>query len=301
MIDQLIDKIREKKNPTVAGLDTKLDYLPEAMRQNVQSFSEAANAITTFNKELIDALWDVVPAVKIQVAYYEMYSVAGMQAFYETAAYASSKGLIVIADVKRNDIGSTAQAYAEAYLGQTDLGMAKQRAFSADFCTVNPYLGSDGILPFVHCCKEYDKGIFVLVKNSNPSSGELQDIVVNGKPIYCHMGDKVAEWGKEQIGSYGYSNVGAVVGATYPEQGKELRENLSSVFFLIPGYGAQGATGKDIAQMFDAKGNGGIVNASRSLLCAYKKEAYAGLDFQTAARKEALRMQDDLCSNIKGL
>ena len=296
IIDRLIEKIQNMQNPTTMGLDTRLEYLPANMLPVAINFQSAANAILAFNKRLIDAVYDIVPSVKIQSAYYEMYGYEGVKTFYETARYAQSKGMIVIADCKRNDIGATAQAYAMAYLGQTP--MVNDMAFDADFLTVNPYLGTDGIQPFTDACKENGKGIFVLVKTSNPSSGELQDLYCGEQTIYEVMGGYVQKWGKDLIGSRGYSSVGAVVGATYPEQGAKLRQELKNVFFLVPGYGAQGAGGKELSGMFDKDGSGAIVNASRSLLCAYKQERYKGMDFDKATREEALCMKKDIISNI---
>ena len=299
MIDRLIDAIIEKRNPTVMGLDPLLEYLPESEYKfgDEASFEEAAEKILDFNKRLIDAVCDIVPAVKLQLAYYEMYSVPGIKCLYETAEYAAGRGMIVIGDGKRNDIGSTASAYSGAYLGRTQLAKTEtDRAFKFDFLTVNPYLGSDGIKPFINDIIRYDRGIFVLVKTSNPSSGELQDLqITDGRFIYEAVGDSVLGWGLSSIGKYGYSDVGAVVGATYPRQCDELRQRLGTVFFLIPGYGAQGAGAADLAGGFDENGLGAIVNASRSLMCAYKKH---GLPFDEAARKEALFMQQDLLNSL---
>lgn len=297
MIDRLIEAIEAKKNPTVLGLDTRIEYFPEKFASgfDLTTFSGAADGIIAYNKALMDALVETVPAVKIQLAYYEMYGLEGLRAFAETVAYAKKKGFVVMVDGKRNDIGATATAYAAAYLGETPLTGGNAQAFDADYLTVNPYLGSDGVLPFVEACKAEDKGIFVLVKTSNPSSGQLQDLVVEGERIYQRVGRLVSEWGKELIGKYGYSDVGAVVGATYPEQGAELRKLLPSVFFLVPGYGAQGGGGKELADCFDDSGRGAIVNASRSLLCAYKKH---GGDFDEAAFVEAKRMREDLAEAV---
>ena len=302
MIDRLIEAIKAKQNPTVAGLDTRLEYLPQSFLDglgfDVRDFSTAAQAILQFNKNLVDALADVVPAVKVQIAYYEMYGVAGVECFYQTCAYAKAKDLVVMADAKRNDIGATAEAYSNAFLGKTPVNGQMLDAFNADMLTVNPYLGIDGIAPFVADCKKQDKGIFVLVKTSNVSSGDFQDLyLADGRQVFEAVGDKVAEWGQSAIGKYGYSDVGAVVGATYPQQGAKLRARLPGVFFLIPGYGAQGAMAQDVALMFDEKGTGGIVNASRSLLLAYQKAGTQ--DFAAAAREEALRMQADLLQALR--
>lgn len=301
-MDLMIDRIIEKHNPTVAGLDTRVEYLPEEFIAElgigaIDTMEKAAQAILAYNKRLIKALCDIVPAVKVQIAYYEMYGVAGMKAFEETLKAAHEAGMSVMVDAKRNDIGATAEAYATSYLGKTQLPAGEARAFEGDFVTVNAYLGVDGVKPFVSACEKNGGGIFALVKTSNPSSGQLQDMKLeDGRTVYEMMGDLVSEWGESTIGRHGYSQVGAVVGATYPEQGRELRSRMKHTFFLVPGYGAQGATGKDIAGCFDEKGLGAIVNASRSLLCAWKKQP--GVAFDTAARNEAIRMRDDITANI---
>ena len=301
-MDLMIDRIIEKHNPTVAGLDTRVEYLPEEFIAElgigaIDTMEKAAQAILAYNKRLIKALCDIVPAVKVQIAYYEMYGVAGMKAFEETLKAAHEAGMSVMVDAKRNDIGATAEAYATSYLGKTQLPAGEARAFEGDFVTVNAYLGVDGVKPFVNACEKNGGGIFALVKTSNPSSGQLQDMKLeDGRTVYEMMGDLVSEWGESTIGRHGYSQVGAVVGATYPEQGRELRARMKHIFFLVPGYGAQGATGKDIAGCFDEKGLGAIVNASRSLLCAWKKQP--GVAFDTAARNEAIRMRDDITANI---
>ena len=300
-IDTLIQRIRETRNPSVIGLDTCLAHLPEDfLRAHLPgedaTLAQAAEAIYAYNCALVDALHDIVPAVKVQVAYYEMYGPAGIAVFARTLDYAARHGLSVIADAKRNDIGATAEAYAAAFLGETAVGAARHRAFAADFVTVTPYLGADGIAPFVQACATYGRGMFVLAKTSNPSSGQLQDLQVEGEAIYTRMGDLVAEWGRDLIGVEGYSAVGAVVGATYPAQGTALRARLPQTFFLVPGYGAQGATGADLAGCFDTKGEGAIVNASRSILCAWKKRPE--LPFTQAAREEALRMREDILAGL---
>ena len=305
-MDKLIKKIIEKQNPSVMGLDTKLAYIPQQLRdtfgEDCADFASCARAILQYNKMLIDAVYDIVPGVKLQAAYYEMYSHEGMQAFRQTAAYAKEKGLYVIADVKRNDIGATAEAYASAYLGTTVLQNTEDCAFDMDSVTLNAYLGSDGIKPFLDICAQIDKTAFILVKTSNKSSGELQDMLLSdGRKIYEAMGDMVAQWGEASIGRYGYSSAGAVVGATYPQQGRELRERLAHTFFLIPGYGAQGGAAEDLAGCFDSRGLGGVVNASRSLICAYQKECYSGMTPAEAARTEAIRMRDDIVGTLKKL
>lgn len=304
-MDRLITAIMEKQNPTALGLDTRLEYVPQTLwerfNEKGNSFESCARIIYGYNQLLIDALRDIVPCVKVQLAYYEMYSYAGLKAFYDTCAYAKASGLYVIADGKRNDIGATAEAYGAAYLGKTNLaGDSQEGAFFCDGLTINGYLGSDGILPFKNNCSQYNKTAFVLVKTSNPSSGELQDLTLSdGRKVYEAMADMVEGWGRENIGAYGYSNIGAVVGATYKKQAAELRRKYKNMFFLIPGYGAQGAGAEDIEVSFDSRGLGGIVNASRSILCAYKKPEYSHLEPEEAARKECERMREDIVGCLK--
>ena len=305
IMDRLYARISELKNPTVAGLDTRIEYLPESfvaeiLPEGIRSFEDAAEAVYQYNVRLVDALCDIVPAVKVQVAYYEMYGPAGMVAFEKTMQYAKDKGLIVMADVKRNDIGATAGCYANAYVGATPLPQGEARAFASDIATINPYLGVDGVKPFVDACAANGTGVFSLVKTSNPSSGQLQDMrFEDGRTLYEAVADLVESWGEETRGETGYSVVGAVVGATYPEQGTALRARMPHTFFLVPGYGAQGATGKDIAGCFDQNGSGAIVNASRSILCAWKRRE--GMAFDAAAREEAIRMRADLCDCLKAM
>ncbi|MGN0596371.1 MAG: orotidine-5'-phosphate decarboxylase, partial [Ruminiclostridium sp.] len=263
-----------------------------------ETLKGAAKALLEFNKGLIDALHQVVPAIKPQAAYYEMYGTAGVKTLYKTQEYAKKRGMLVITDGKRNDIGTTMEAYATAHLGKVKVGENEYCPFLGDALTVNGYLGSDGIKPLIKVCNEYNKGIFVLVKTSNPSSGELQDKLIDGVSVYETMGNMCEEWGKELMGKYGYSGVGAVVGATYPEQIKELRTKLPHTFFLIPGYGAQGASAKDIAGAFDSNGLGGIVNSSRGIMCAYKKEGCDEHDYAGAAYREAIRMRDEIMSFV---
>lgn len=302
-MDRLIDKIKEKNNPTVAGLDPKLEFIPSRIKsrcteQYGNTMKAAAEALYKFNIGLIDAICDIVPAVKPQCAYYEMYGFHGVEALYKTIAYAKQRGMYVITDGKRNDIGSTMDAYAIAHLGETELFDGKtEEAFGADALTVNGYLGSDGINPLLQICKDYGKSIFVLVKTSNPSSGELQDKLLDGRPMYEEMGNMCQCWGEGLIGKYGYSPVGAVVGATYPEQLAELRKAMPHTFFLVPGYGAQGGGAKDISGAFSG-GIGAVVNNSRGIMCAYKKHGAAERDYAKAAREEALRMRDDINSVI---
>lgn len=303
-IDILIDKIKETNNPTVMGLDPRYDMLPECVRNKYDvSLEGATQAILEYNKALIDATYDIVPAVKPQVAFYEMLGIEGIKIFNETCKYAKEKGMVVIADAKRGDIGSTAQGYSNAFLGKTPVGEGKLDIFNVDFLTVNPYMGTDCVKPFIDDCKKYNKGIFVLVKTSNKSSGDVQDLVLqNGKTIYETVAELVNEWGKDLIGEYGYSSVSSVVGATYPQQLEELRKIMPTSYFLIPGYGAQGGKASDIALGFDENGLGGIVNASRSLMCAYKsdlwKDKFAEEDYAQATRAEALRMKDEINSAI---
>ena len=297
--DRLIKKIDEMDNPTVAGLDPKLDFVPEYIKQeSFEKFGKtlegAADALLTYNKGLIDALCDIVPAVKPQCAYYEMYGWQGVRTLYQTIQYAKEKGMFVITDGKRNDIGTTMQAYAAAHLSEISVVDEKIAPFGADALTVNGYLGSDGINPLLDICKNDDKGIFVLVKTSNPSSGELQDRELDGTPIYLAMGKMCEKWGENDIGEFGYSGVGAVVGATYPEQLAFLRNELKSTFFLVPGYGAQGGGAKDVAGGFDKDGRGAIINSARGIMCAYKKGNFDEKDYAVAARLEAERMRDEL-------
>ena len=297
--DILIEKIIEKRNPTCVGLDTSFDYLPDDLRAGVSDFKGAAEAVLTFNKNIIDNVYDIVPAVKVQIAYYEQYGAEGIEAFIKTCAYAKEKGLIVIADAKRNDIGATASRYATAFLGRTQINGREAAALASDFLTVNAYLGSDGIVPFIEECKLHDKGLFVLVKTSNPSSGELQNLkLADGRTVYECMGDMVNSWGADTVGKYAYSAVGAVMGATYPEEAGVLRARLPRTFFLIPGYGAQGANAQMLKNCFDKNGLGGIVNNSRGILCAYKKR---GGTYFEAARAACLDMQQDLRSVLGGV
>ena len=301
--DRLITKIIEMKNPTVAGLDPKLDYVPEYLRRSFlnedgETLKAASKAIFRYNQLLIDALCDIVPAVKLQAAYYEMYGHHGVKTMERTIRYAKLKGMYVITDGKRNDIGATMEAYTAAHLGSVQIGECEYEPFGADALTVNGYLGTDGISPLLNVCRANDKGIFVLCKTSNPSSGEFQDLLIDGVPLYARMGDKCEEWGADTVGQYGYSAVGAVVGATYPEQLVELRKRMPHTMFLVPGYGAQGGGAQGIAGGFDENGLGAIVNSSRAILCAYKKEGCDEQDFAGAARREAIRMREDLTAYI---
>ena len=300
---RLIERIAQLQNPSVVGLDSLLDYIPQHIKEEKfaqygDTFDAAAQAILAYNKEIIDAICDIVPAVKPQAAYYEMYSWQGMWALCETVKYAQEKGMIVIMDGKRNDIGSTMQAYAKAHLGVSEVNGKELSAFGSDMLTVNGYLGSDGIEPLLPICDEKDKGIFVLVKTSNPSSGELQDQKIGDKSIYETMGAMCEQWGEKTQNSYGYSRVGAVVGATYPQQLSEMRQKMPHTFFLVPGYGAQGGGAKDVAGAFDENGLGAIVNSSRGIICAYQKGDWNETEFAEAARAEAIRMRDDIGSFV---
>ncbi len=299
--DRLIEKIIEMKNPTVVGLDPRLEYIPEFIKKpyfeaDGQTLKSASKAIFKFNQMIIDEICDVVPAIKPQAAYYEMYGYQGMKTLVKTIQYAQIKGMFVMTDGKRNDIGATMEAYTSAHLGEVKVGENTFEPFGADALTVNGYLGTDGIEPLLKVCKEKDKGIFVLVKTSNKSSGELQDRLIDGVPVYAIMGDMCENWGKDQIGRYGYSSVGAVVGATYPQQLTELRQRLPHTMFLVPGYGAQGGGAEGLKGAFDERGLGAIVNSSRAVMCAYKKEGCDERDFAKAARREVIRMRDDITS-----
>lgn len=304
-LDSLIVKIKDRQNPTVAGLDPDFEKIPSfikdaAIRNYGAGLEAAATAIFDFNKGLIDALCDIVPAVKPQCAYYEKYGWQGMRALSQTIDYAKSKDMFVITDGKRNDIGTTMEAYACSYLGTVNIDGSQSEPFAADALTVNGYLGKDGITPLLKICNEKNKGIFVLVKTSNPSSGELQDkLLESGETIYEYMGTLCEKWGENLKGAYGYSGVGAVVGATYPKQLTQLRKKLLHTFFLVPGYGAQGGSGADVVGGFDENGLGAIVNASRSIMYAYKKEGCDEKDYASAARREAIRMRDDIVVHIK--
>lgn len=302
--DRLIEKIIEMKNPTVVGLDPKLEYVPEYIQKKYLdddggTLKAAAKAIFAFNQAIIDEIHDIVPAIKPQAAYYEMYGHYGIKALEKTIRYAKLNGMFVITDGKRNDIGATMEAYTNAHLGTVKVCDNEIEPFGADALTVNGYLGTDGIDPLLKVCKEKDKGIYVLVKTSNPSSGEIQNrLLDDGTPIYALMGDMCEKWGSDTIGKYGYSAVGAVVGATYPEQLTELRKRLPHTMFLVPGYGAQGGGAEGLKGGFDENGLGAIVNSSRAVMCAYKKEGCDERDFAKAARREAIRMRDDICSYI---
>ena len=301
--DRLIEKIVQTQNPSVVGLDPKLEYVPnyiveKKVKKYGKTLKAAAKAILEFNKGIIDEIHDICPAIKPQAAYYEMYGYEGVKTLYKTIEYAQSKGMFVMTDGKRNDIGATMEAYATAHLGLTEVCGKEIPAFGADALTVNGYLGTDGIDPLLDKCDKYDKGIFVLVKTSNKSSGELQDLKIGKKTVYATMGELCENWGKDHMGKYGYSSVGAVVGATYPEQLAEMRKALPHTFFLVPGYGAQGGGAEGVSKGFDENGLGAIVNSSRGVMCAYKKEECDEKDFAKAARREVIRMKEDIISYL---
>ncbi len=303
MIDRLIDRIMELKNPTVVGLDPRLGMIPDHVKEAAyakygRTLEGASEAFLKFNKAIIDAVCDLVPAVKPQIAMYETLGAAGMQAFIETVRYAKEKGMIVIGDIKRSDIASSAEAYATAHIGATDVEGDTFSAFDEDMITLNPYLGSDSIQPFFKTMRAFDRGMFVLCKTSNPGGGEFQDLLVDGMPLYEKVGLRIEAWGEEFRGKYGFSDVGAVVGATYPEQGVRLRALLPHTFFLVPGYGAQGATARDLAGCFNADGIGAIVNSSRGIIGAWQsakyKERFTPEEFALASRAAVIDMQKDL-------
>ena len=302
MIQKLIERIKETKAPICVGLDPMLDYIPEHIqKRGFEEFGEtpegAAQAIWLYNKEIVDAVADLIPAVKPQIAMYEQFGIPGLEAYESTVDYCRDKGLIVIGDVKRGDIGSTSAAYATGHLGRAKIGTKTCPGFNSDFITVNPYLGTDGVKPFVDQCNEFDKGIFVLVKTSNPSSGEFQDRLIYGRPLYELVADKVKEWGELSMDGE-YSNVGAVVGATYPEMSKVLRKLMPKTFFLVPGYGAQGGTAEDLQYCFNEDGLGAIVNSSRGIIAAWKKDVYkkdfAPEEFAKASRQATIDMIRDI-------
>ena len=306
MINKLCEKIKKTNAPIVVGLDPMLNYVPEHVKK--QAFAEhgetlkgAAEAIWQYNKAIVDAVYDLIPAVKPQIAMYEQFGVEGLIAYQKTVDYCHEKDLVVIGDVKRGDIGSTSAAYAVGHLGKVEVGSQKIPVFNEDFATVNPYLGTDGIKPFVDICKEEKKGLFILVKTSNPSSGEFQDRMIDGKPLYEHVAEKVAAWGEELMGD-AYSYVGAVVGATYPEIGKVLRKVMPKSFILVPGYGTQGGKGADLVHYFNEDGLGAIVNSSRGIIAAYKQEKYAQFGaehFADASRQAVLDMIEDIDGALK--
>lgn len=301
MINKLVAEIKKKDAPVVVGLDPMLGYVPEHLTKKAfEEFGEtlegAAEAIWQYNKGIVDAVYDLIPAVKPQIAMYEQFGIPGMMAFKKTVDYCKEKGLVVIGDIKRGDIGSTSTAYAVGHLGKVTVGSRQYYGFDEDFVTVNPYLGSDGVNPFIDVCKEEKKGIFVLVKTSNPSSGEFQDRLIDGRPLYELVGEKVAEWGSQCMGD-DYSYVGCVVGATYPEMGKILRKIMPKTYILVPGYGAQGGKASDLAPYFNKDGLGAIVNSSRGIICAHKQEKYAKFgagNYAEASRQAVIDMIQDI-------
>ena len=303
MINQLVANIKKTGAPIVVGLDPMLNYIPEQVQKKAfaeygETLEGAAEAIWQFNKEIVDKTYDLIPAVKPQIAMYEQFGLPGLAAFKKTVDYCKEKGLVVIGDIKRGDIGSTSAAYAVGHIGKVKVGSKTYAPFDEDFVTVNPYLGSDGVNPFLDVCKEEKKGIFVLVKTSNPSSGEFQDQKIDGRPLYELVGEKIAAWGSEVMGDE-YSYVGAVVGATYPEMGKVLRKVMPKAYILVPGYGAQGGKGKDLVHFFNEDGLGAIVNSSRGIIAAYKQEQYAKFgaeNFGDASRAAV----ETMIADIKG-
>lgn len=307
MINKLVANIQKTNAPIVVGLDPMMKFIPEhikaaAFAEFGETLKGAGEAIWQYNKGIVDAVYDLIPAVKPQVAMYEQFGIEGLIAYKKTVDYCKEKGLVVIGDVKRGDIGSTSEAYAVAHLGKVAVGSQKIAAFDEDFATVNPYLGSDGIKPFVNVCKEEKKGIFVLVKTSNPSSGEFQDRMIDGRPLYKWVGEKVAEWGADCMGD-SYSYVGAVVGATYPEMGKILRKVMPKAYILVPGYGAQGGKGADLVHFFNEDGLGAIVNSSRGIIAAYQQEKYAQFGAQCyadASRAAVIDMREDIAQALAG-
>ena len=303
MIDQLIANIKKTNAPIVVGLDPMMKFIPEQIQKAAfaeygETLKGAAEAIWQYNKGIVDAVADLIPAVKPQIAMYEQFGIEGLKAYDKTVKYCQEKGLVVIGDAKRGDIGSTSAAYATAHLGKVKVGSKEYSAFNTEFLTVNPYLGTDGVKPFVDVCKAENKGIFVLVKTSNPSSGELQDKLVDGRPVYELVADKVVEWGADCMDG-AYSNVGAVVGATYPEMSAILRKLMPKTYFLVPGYGAQGGTAKDLKACFNEDGLGAIVNSSRGIIAAYRQEKYAKFGaehFAEASRQAVVDMVADINS-----
>ena len=303
MINQLIANIKKTGAPIVVGLDPMLKYIPEHIQKKAfaefgETLEGAAEAIWQFNKEIVDKTYDLIPAVKPQIAMYEQFGIPGLVAFKKTVDYCKSKGLVVIGDIKRGDIGSTSSTYAVGHIGKVQVGSKTYASFDEDFVTVNPYLGSDGVNPFIDVCKEEKKGLFILVKTSNPSSGEFQDQMIDGRPLYELVGEKVAQWGEDCMGDE-YSYIGAVVGATYPEMGKVLRKVMPKSYILVPGYGAQGGKGKDLVHFFNEDGLGAIVNSSRGIIAAYKQEKYANYGEEAFADASRAAVED-MVADIRG-
>ncbi len=308
MINKLTEKIRKTHAPICVGLDPMLSYVPKQVQETAfkeygETLEGAAEAIWQFNKAIIDATYDLIPAVKPQIAMYEQFGIPGLVAFKKTVDYCKEKDLVVIGDIKRGDIGSTSSAYAVGHLGKVQVGTKEYAGFDEDFATVNPYLGSDGVNPFIDICKKEKKGLFILVKTSNPSSGEFQDQLIDGRPLYELVGEKVAQWGADCMGDE-YSYIGAVVGATYPEMGKVLRKIMPKSYILVPGYGAQGGKGKDLVHFFNEDGLGAVVNSSRGIIAAYKQEQYAEFgeaNFADASRKAVETMVADIDGALTAL
>ena len=303
MINQLIANIKKTGAPIVVGLDPMLKYIPEHIQKKAfaefgETLEGAAEAIWQFNKEIVDKTYDLIPAVKPQIAMYEQFGIPGLVAFKKTVDYCKAKGLVVIGDIKRGDIGSTSSAYAVGHIGKVQVGSKTYAPFDEDFVTVNPYLGSDGVNPFIDVCKEEKKGLFILVKTSNPSSGEFQDQMIDGRPLYELVGETVAQWGEDCMGDE-YSYIGAVVGATYPEMGKVLRKVMPKSYILVPGYGAQGGKGKDLVHFFNEDGLGAIVNSSRGIIAAYKQEKYANYGEEAFADASRAAVED-MVADIRG-
>ncbi len=299
LMDRLIQSIRIKKSPIVVGLDPVLESLPQELKEKAFTGSPsfeaaAASAILEFNMGIIDAVADLVPAVKPQVAFYEQYGPAGMQAYRDTCLYSSKKGLVVIGDIKRGDIGSTSRAYSNAHLGTVGSDSTSYSGFPTDIITVNPYLGDDCLKEFMDDVRRHDKGLFILVKTSNPTSSQIQNLVSEGRPIYEHVASMVNRWTEETVGISGYSPVGAVVGATYPAEAEKLRALMPKAFFLVPGYGAQGGGGADVVPCFNGDGLGALVNSSRGIIFAWQNEKYKNVSWQDAARSAVIEMQDDI-------
>ncbi len=303
IIDKLINKIKATENPTVVGLDPRLSYVPQYIKEECfEKYGKTPKAVAEsfymFNKEIIDNVFDLIPAVKPQVAMYEMFGSEGFESYIKTIKYAKEKGLVVIGDVKRGDIASTAEAYSDGHIGHVNVDENEFEIYNEDFITLNPYLGVDSIEPYMKNCEKYEKGIFILVKTSNPNSGQLQDLDVGGKTLYQKVGELTSQWGEGLIGEYGYSSVGAVVGATHAQQAKNLREIMPNTFFLVPGYGAQGGKAEDLAVCFDKNGLGAIVNSSRGIVAAHMSEKYRNKydekDFALAARDAVIDMKEDL-------
>ena len=305
MINKLVASIKKTNAPIVVGLDPTLKMIPDhimkaAIAEHGETLEAVGEAIWQFNKAIVDAVYDLIPAVKPQIAMYEQFGIPGLVAFKRTVDYCKEKGLVVIGDIKRGDIGSTSEAYAIGHLGKVTIGSNTCYGFDEDFVTVNPYLGSDGVNPFIKICKEENKGLFILVKTSNPSSGEFQDQMIGEKTLYQMVGEKVAQWGDECMGD-DYSYIGAVVGATYPEVGKIMRKVMPKTYILVPGYGAQGGKGKDLAHFFNEDGLGAIINSSRGIIAAYQQEAYAKFgaeNFADASRQAVIDMREDIASAL---